>query len=88
MKKMVYYFFKYKLCYGWSYKDVFCFCYFKKENLDKKVMVKYMVLVFISFKNGCVCGKEWLNEVKKLILVEIYWKFDELKNLVEEYSKV
>lgn len=87
MKKMVYHFFKYKSRHGWSHKDVFRLCHFKKENLDKKVMVKYMVLVFTSPKNGRARGKEWLNEVKKSTPEENHWKFDELKNLVEEYSK-
>lgn len=84
MKKMVYHFFKYQSRHGWSHKDVFRLCHFKKENLDEKVMVKYMVLVFTSPKNGRARGKEWLNEVKKSTPEE---KFDELKNLVEEYSK-
>lgn len=87
MKKMVYHFFKYQSRHGWSHKDVFRLCHFKKENLDKKVMVKYMVLVFTSPKNGRARGKEWLNEVKKSTPEENHWKFDELKNLVEEYSK-
>lgn len=87
MKKMVYHFFKYQSRHGWSHKDVFRLCHFKKENLDEKVMVKYMVLVFTSPKNGRARGKEWLNEVKKSTPEENHWKFDELKNLVEEYSK-
>lgn len=50
-------------------------------------MVKYMVLVLTSPKNGRARGEEWLNEVKKSTPKENHGKFDELKNLVEEYSK-
>lgn len=87
MKKMVYHFFKYQSRHGWSHKDVFRLCHFKKEKLDEKVMVKYMVLVFTSPKNGRERGKEWLNEVKKSTPEDKHRKFDELENLVEWYIK-
>lgn len=45
---LVFYMMKYKICFGWNYKDVFCFCYIK---LDVDYFeIKYLVMVSIKGK--------------------------------------